>query len=669
MNPVSDLGALGFVIFWGLTALAATIFIIRVGQLLKLLRLGKPEKQTVFGLKTLIFAVGHFIAQQCQFKNIFRKDRAPVGHVFMVWGFLLFVTYYFFFIIIASGFGISEFMEHNAIYTVYCWVMDIVGPFVFIGAAWGLIRRYVVRPKRIEGQQTFEALIILLTVLLHPITHVGKIATQIAAGAPPAGLGLATPPLSTFFASLYPAAANLPVWHAFWFWAHWGFVLLVLAIIGFTRYFHVVAAIPNDALRSAKRGLLKPIVPEDETSFGVGRVDNFTQKQLLDTLACMTCGYCQDACPATNTGKPLNPRLIIRDTKINLMKNGPQLAKKLEPSLPLIGGDVKEGSNKEDSLWSCTTCWACMEMCPIYIEHVPKIIDMRRYLVQMKSKFPSELLNFFENIEQRSNPWGIAPADRTKWAADLNVPLFEKDKTEYLFYVGCFGSFDARSKKVTIAITQILNAAGISWGILGKEEKCCGDSMRRLGNEYIFDKMARENIKFYQDKGINKIITLCPHCFATFKNDYKPYGASFEVIHHTEFIDRLIRDSKLKINQTDLGNVTIHDSCYLGRHNGIYEEPRSVVNAVTGRPPTEIERNHRRSFCCGAGGGRMWLEENLGTRINHARVEEALRENPNTICVACPYCMTMFEDGLKDKGAGDKVRVLDVAEIVANALK
>jgi len=669
MNPVSDMGAVGFVVFWGLTALAAAIFIFRANQILKLIKLGKPDDNTNSSFRRLASSIGHFIVQQCQFKNIFRKDRAPVGHVFMVWGFLLFVNYYLFFIVIASGFGISETMEHNGVYAVYCWVMDFVAPFVVIGAAWGIVRRYFVRPARIKGQLTPEALIILLTVLVHPITHVGKIATQIAAGTPPAGLGIANPPLSAAFASLYPAGANLAAWHAFWFWAHWGFVLLVLAIIGFTRYFHVVAAIPNDMLRPSRRGALGLIDLQDRSSFGVGRVDNFTRKQLLDTFACMTCGYCQDACPATNTGKPLNPRLIIRDTKLNLVENAPGLLNKQEPSLPLIGGQAAEGTHKIDSIWACTTCLSCMEVCPIYIEHVPKIIDMRRHLVQMEAKFPEELLNFFDNMEQRSNPWGIAPADRNKWVGDLNVPMFEKGQTEYLFYVGCFGSFDARSKQVTVAITQILNAAGLSWGILGKDEKCCGDSMRRLGNEYIFDQMARENIKVYEEKGVKKIITLCPHCYTTLKNDYKQFGTSFEVIHHTELIAQLLEDRKLRTDRTDFGRVVYHDPCYLGRHNGIYDAPRAALQIVTGNQPVEIGRNHRRSFCCGAGGGRMWLEENLGTRINHARVEETLKEYPKTISVACPYCMTMFEDGLKDKGLDKDVQVLDVAEIVARSIK
>jgi len=462
--------------------------------------------------------------------------------------------------------------------------------------------------------------------------------------------------------------ADITAWHTFWFWAHWAFVLLVLAIIAYTRYFHMFAAVINDMMRPERKGTLNPIDLKDQRTFGVGRVDNFTQRQLMDTYACVVCGYCQDACPANYTKKPLNPRLIVRDVKANLMTNGPALLKKQEPKLDLIGGG-KDGSIAEEALWACTTCYACMEVCPVYIEHVPKIIEMRRHLVQMESKFPPELLNLFENMEQRSNPWGIAPSDRAKWAADLNVKPFEAGKTEYLFYVGCFGSFDARAKQVTVAITKILDAAGVSWGILGKDEKCCGDSLRRLGNEYVFDRMARENIKQFQDKGVTRIITECPHCFTTLKNDYAQYGVKFEVIHHTELIQQLLKDGKLKLTgNVDLGKTVIHDSCYLGRHNNIYEAPRADIAAATGKAPAEMERNHKRGFCCGAGGGRMWLEESLGIRINIERTEEALKSDPRTICVACPYCMTMFADGLKDKGADSKVQVLDVAEIVARAL-
>jgi len=670
MNPVSDLGAAGFALFWSLTAIAAGVFLVKGYQLLRLVSLGRGGEKISLIIKRTLLAIVHLIAQLCQFKNITRKDRGGIGHLFMVWGFLLFVIYYFFFIVIASGFGISDVMEHNLVYGYYCWIMDVVAPFIVIGALWGIIRRYIVRPARLEGQQTFEAGFILFTVLVHPITHVGKIATQIAAGYPPAALGIATPPISTAMSHLYTNPATVAAWHSFWFWSHWAFVLLVLGIIAHTRYLHMIAAMLNDLFhRELPKGMPDLINLKDHATFGVGRIDNFTWTQLLDPLSCVVCGYCQEACPAHFTGKPLNPRLIIHNIKLNLLNNGPLIMKGKEPAIPLIGDD-QEGSISEDAIWACTTCGACMEVCPVYIEHVGEIVDMRRHLVQMQAKFPEELLNFFENMEQRSNPWGIAPSDRAKWASGINARPFEAGKTEYLFYVGCAGAFDARARQISLSITKILDAAGISWGIMGKDELCCGDSLRRLGNEYIYDHMARENIKMLQEKGVKKIVTLCPHCYQTLKNDYRQYGVEWEVVHHTELIQRLLKEDRLKLNGNhDLGNVVFHDSCYLGRYNGIYNAPRETIASVTGRAPSEMERNRNRSFCCGAGGGRMWVEESIGNRINIERVEEALREDPKTICVCCPYCLTMFEDGLKDKKADDRVQVLDLAEIVAEALE
>jgi len=670
MNPVSDLGPAGFLLFWGLTALAAGIFFIRGYQLVRYMFLGRHTKDSGRGLWGMLAAVGHLIVQQCQFKNVTRKDWAGLGHSFMVWGFLLFVTYYLLFIVIASGFGISHAMEDNAFYVVLTWVTDIIAPFIVIGAVWGILRRYLGRPARLGGLQTWEAMLILITVLIHPITHVGKIATQIAAGHAPAGLGLATPPISTAVANLYTGATSLEAWHAFWFWGHWGFVLLVLAIIGYTRYLHVIAAIVNDVLRPQVKGVLERIDLKDPATFGVSRVDGFSRKQLLDVYACVVCGYCQENCPAYLTDKPLNPRLIIRDVKANLLANGPDLLKKRSPSLALIGGG-QEGSISEDALWACTTCGACMEVCPVYIEHVPKIVDMRRDLVQMRATFPEELLNLFENTEQRSNPWGIAPGDRAKWAAGIGDRPFEPGKTEYLFYVGCAGAFDARERHVSLAIARILDAAGVSWGILGRDEACCGDSLRRLGNEFVYDQLVRQNLAMFEERGVKKVITECPHCYTTLKNDYRQYGADLDVMHHTEFINRLLAEKRLSLNGAggDLGNVVFHDSCYLGRHNDVYEAPRQALASVTGRAPAEMERHHNRAFCCGAGGGRMWMEESIGKRINIARVEEALEREPKTICVCCPYCMLMFEDGLKDKDLEDRVQVLDLAEIVAAALK
>ena len=670
MSPVSELGAVGFVLFWGLFALAVGLFSYRTYRLWRYLFLGRGAGSFGHIAKRMLIAVVHVVGQWCQFKNLSLRDRSSVGHVFIAWGFLIFVIYYLLFIIIGAGFGISETMEENIFYAYYSWIMDIAAPFIIIGALWGIIRRYIVKPPRLKGEQTFEAMVILVTVFIHPITHLFKVATGIALEHPPVGLGIATPPISTAFSRLFTDAASLGAWHSFWFWSHWGFVLFVLVIIGYTRYMHMIAALLNDLLHPAPpRGMPNPINLKDPATFGVCQIDGFTRKQLLDLYACVEPGHCQEVCPATFTGKPLNPRTVIQTLKTNLLTNGPQLVKKQAPTLPLIA-DNQEGSVSEEAIWECTTCGACMEVCPVYVEHVGHIIDMRRNLVQLKAKFPEELLNFFENIEQRSNPWGIAPAERVKWAADIEVRPFEAGKTEYLFYVGCAGAFDARNRRTALATARILDAAGISWGILGKDELCCGDSLRRLGNEYVFDRLAKENLKRFEEKGVKKIITQCPHCYSTLKNDYRQYGAELEVIHHTELINNLIKEGKLKVAQKDgLGKVMFHDSCYLGRYNMIYEAPRQVLASVTGQAPTEMERHHNRSFCCGGGGGRMWLEERVGKHINVARVEEALEKNPETVCVCCPYCMTMFEDGLKEKDAEEKVQILDLAEIVARALK
>ncbi len=673
MNPVSDLGAAGFLLFWGLTVLAAGIFMVKGYQLLRLVWLGRKVTVTAPGVRRLVVAVGHIIAQKCQFKNVRRGDWAGVGHSMMVWGFLSFVVYYTLFIVIASGFGISATMENNGFYVFYTWVTDIMAPLIVIGAGWGIIRRYFFHPKRLEGQRTWEALIILVTVLIHPVTHVGKIAVQIAADHAPAGLGLATPPLSTVASKLFSGLdmATLETWHAGWFWSHWVFVLIVLTIIAFTRYLHILVAVANDLRSSGSpKGISRPIDLADAGTFGAGRVDGFTRLDLFDIQACVVCGYCQENCPAYLTDKPLNPRLIVRDIRANLTANGPELLKQRAASLPLVG-EGGEGSVPEEAIWACTTCGACMEVCPVYIEHVPKIVEMRRDLVQMRADFPEELLNLFENTEQRSNPWGIAPSDRAKWASSIESHPFEAGKTEYLFYVGCAGAFDSRERQVSLAIARILDAAGISWGILGRDEKCCGDSLRRLGNEYVYDRLAKENTAMFRELGVGKIITECPHCFSTLKNDYRQYGAELEVMHHSVFIDRLIGQGRLKLKSDDagLGKLVFHDSCYLGRHNDVYRAPRAALTAATGAVPLEMERHHNRAFCCGAGGGRMWMEESTGRRINASRVEEALEREAETICVACPYCMTMFEDGLKDKDADDRVRVLDLAEIVAAALE
>jgi len=556
----------------------------------------------------------------------------------------------------------------GAYYTL-AFIFDLVSVLALLAVVVALIRRAAFASPHIGGLSR-DAVTILGLVAILMIAFFGMHASEIAQGSEAA---VAYMPVSSFAAATFlsgVSTGSLTGYAVFFWWLHAIVLLSFLNYLPYSKHMHILTAIPNCFFKSLVKVNVQPREEfKKGNTFGVGQVNEFTWKGLFDSYSCTECGRCSDACPATFTGKPLNPRLVIHDIKLNLLKNGPLLIQNGVAELPLIGSG-QEGSVSAEVIWECTTCGACMEVCPVFIEHVPKIVDMRRNLVEMQSKFPEELLSFFENMEQRSNPWGIAPGERVKWAAEIEVKPFEAGKTEYLFFVGCAGAFDARNRRTTLAVAKILDASGISWGTLGRDELCCADSLRRLGNEFIFDAMVKENIKLFEERGIKKVITQCPHCYSTLKNDYRQYGIELEVNHHTEFINGLIEEGKLKLDKVgDLGNVVFHDSCYLGRHNLIYEAPRKVVTSVTGRVPTEMDCHHDRSFCCGAGGGRMWMEEPIGKHINVARVEEALKKDPATICVCCPYCMTMFEDGLKDKNADDRVQVLDLAEIIARALK
>ena len=475
-------------------------------------------------------------------------------------------------------------------------------------------------------------------------------------------------PVAGRLAALLPPL-QLEVIHDVAWWVHALALLAFICYLPNSKHMHILTAIPNCFLRR----LEKPNSQPRETfaignSYGVEQVDGYSWKDLLDTFSCTECGRCQNVCPAHLTGKPLNPRGVIHDIKVNLLENGADI-KKGKPSHKALIGEEGEGAISEEAIWSCTTCGACLEACPVFIEQMPKIVQLRRHLVENEARFPEELLNLFENMEGRSNPWGIAPSERTKWCGQLDVKPFDGATTEYLLYVGCAGSFDSRNKHVSVALAQLLDKAGVSWGILGKEEKCCGDSVRRLGNEFVFERMAKENVATFMERGVRKVITQCPHCFSTLKNDYRQFGLELEVIHHSEFLRNLVRDGRLAVDKTtgELGSTVFHDSCYLGRHNDVYDAPRAVIEAATGAAPSEMERNRGAAFCCGAGGGRMWMEEHVGERINLTRVNEALEQKPDTICVACPYCMTMFEDGLKDVKA-ENIKVRDVAEVMAEAL-
>jgi len=588
-----------------------------------------------------------------------------VNHLLIFWSFLVLAVANAEFLVSGVFPAARLSLLPAALYHPLLTVFDLVSCFCLFAVCSALVRRGVAPPYR--GARTGEAFAILCLIGVLMLAYFGVHAAEIAAGLEPAARAM---PVSSALAALLSAlpGGGPGSLGGFCWWLHAGVLLFFLNFLPYSKHMHILAAIPNCYFQRFEPPNTQPREEFAQgNSFGAGSVESFSWKDLFDSFACTECGRCEKACPAATTGKPLNPRKLMHDLKLNLLANGPLLQRGGSPTVELIGEGA--GSVEREAIWSCTTCGACLASCPVLIEQMPKVVQMRRHLVQMEADFPEELLNLFENMEQRSNPWGIAPGERGKWAGQSEVKTFEAGQTEYLFYVGCAGSFDSRNKQVTLSMARILNAAGVSWGILGKEEKCCGDSLRRLGNEFLFDKTARENVALFKEKRVQKVITQCPHCFTTLKNDYRQFGLELEVIPHAELIDSLMAQGRLPLDQQSVksGGVVFHDSCYLGRHNGIYQAPRSVIAQATGSAPAEMPRNRENSFCCGAGGGRMWMEEQLGERINLNRVDEALSTSPETICVTCPYCMTMMEDGLKEH-PGVKTRVRDIAEIVAEGL-
>jgi len=446
---------------------------------------------------------------------------------------------------------------------------------------------------------------------------------------------------------------------------HFFLVLGFFAHIPFSKLFHIISSPLNMIYRSLNpKGALSHMDLEDEEaeSFGVTKIQEFTWKQLLDLDACTRCGRCQDFCPAYLTEKPLSPKNIILDLKSHLHERG----KKSDEAPSLVGNIIQE-----DTLWACTTCRNCMEHCPVYVEHVDKIIDMRRSQVLMESKFPEELMEAFRGLEKNSNPWGLGFDGRVEWAKELEVPILSEmqgEEIDYLFFVGCIRSYDDRNKKVAMAMARILNHLGVKFAILGVEEGCCGDPARRVGNEYLYQILAQTNIETFSKYKIKKILTTCPHCYNTIKNEYPQLGFSCEVKHHTEFLAEHVTSGRLKLNRAITKKMTYHDPCYLGRYGGIYEEPRRVLNAISSLDLKEMKRSEKESFCCGAGGGWMWMDEKIGKRLNIQRLEDALETDPEWISTACPFCVTMFDDAIKSKDKEESLKIWDIAEIVELAL-
>jgi Fe-S oxidoreductase len=454
-------------------------------------------------------------------------------------------------------------------------------------------------------------------------------------------------------------------------------------------------------------GALRPMMSEgkildfeeadpEKDQFGVAQVEQFTWKGLLDFSTCTECGRCQSQCPAWNTAKPLSPKLLILSLRDHAYAKAPYLLagggkdltgeeKATEAQLahmdvlalaegnrPLVGTEDEQGVIDPDVLWSCTTCGACVEQCPVDIEHVDHIVDMRRYQVLIESNFPAEAGVMLRNLENKGNPWGAPQNTREDWTKGLDFEIKrvgEADDFEYLFWVGCAGAFEDRAKKTTRAVATLLHEAGVDFAILGEGETCSGDPARRIGNEFVFQMLAQQNVETLNEAGVKKIVATCPHCFNTLGNEYEQLGGKFEVVHHTQLLAHLVKEGKLTPVQPIDGGVTYHDPCYLGRHNRVFDAPREVLGSAAQDGITEMPRNSERSFCCGAGGARMWMEEKIGKRINVERTEEALATGAKTIAVGCPFCYTMIGDGVTGKGEQENVEVVDVATVLLRSIK
>src|ERR671914_278287 len=658
---------MGPIVLLVLLALAGGLFLQRAWTLWQLIRLGRPvgrfddlpkrvetEAVVVFGQRKLLQRLG-----------------PGVMHAFIFWGFLVLLTT----ILEVGG---EVFDERFALPLIgrSGWlglVQDVFAVLVIVGVEMAIYFRKVRRDERFKGSHLEEADFILLMILGIMLTLIGLNAVKIAQGLNESPA--AWTPVSNLVAQ--PFELMSPGWqsffHGLFLWSHIGLILGFLVYIPYSKHLHILTSFLNVFFTKTKpMGKLSPLKIDLETmeeggTIGAATVQDLSQKQILDTFTCTECGRCQDVCPAWNTGKPLSPKLLIMNLRDHVFEQGEAIldarAEGGEPEAVPLNPDVVE----DEVVWDCVTCGACMQECPVNIEHVDHIVDMRRNLVMGESRFPQEAGALLRNMESAKNPWGVQQSERADWADGLGVRTLEDGRApEYLYWVGCAASFDDRAKRIAQATARLLQRAGVPFAILGPRELCTGDPARRMGHEYLFQQMAEENVGTLNEVGAQKIIVNCPHCFNTIRNEYPDYGGTCEVIHHTQLLARLLDEGRLRPTAEVQALITYHDPCYLGRHNGVYDEPRRVLDRMPGVRQVEMHRHRERGFCCGAGGARMWMEERIGKRINNERTDEAASTGADVIGVACPYCMVMLDDGAKAKG-GD-LEVKDVAQVVAESV-
>jgi len=652
-------------------AVSISLFAVRVRFLVALLRAGAPVQRS----GDVPVRAEHEATIVLGQRKLLQRLGPGLLHAFIFWGFIVLAPT----ILVAMIGAVSKratlpWLGHQG---WYAFLVDIFATLVLVGVAGAFWIRKVQRPDRFKGSHLGEADLILALIATIALSLLLWHATRIALGLNDASSS--SQPVSNLLSGLFGDDGVTRALERVFVWVHVLTILGFLAYLPRSKHLHIASAAFNVWFgRTRARGRLEPLrfddpdVPEEDIRFGAGTAADLTWKQMLDTFTCTECGRCQDACPAFATGKVLSPKLLIMGLRDQVFADGGAIVQARARSdggtaglaapidlIPLVPNAVPE-----ESVWDCVTCGACVQACPVSIEHVDHILDLRRHLVMVESSFPSEAEPMLRDVERASNPWGKAQSDRADWADGLGVRILEPGETapEYLYWVGCASSFDERARTTAESTVKLLQKAGVDFAILGAREACTGDPARRIGNEYVFQAFAEQNVETLNEAGVTKIIANCPHCFNTLGNEYPDFGGNYEVIHHTEVLSRLVSEGRLVPKKSEGLSITYHDSCYLARHNDVLAAPRNLVSAVG--TPVEMARSGKQTFCCGAGGAHMWMEERAGA-INENRVREAADTGAGTLAVACPYCTVMLDDGVQSVGA--ELRVADVATLLVEA--
>jgi len=647
---------------------AFSLFFVRVRRLYRLMRAVKGTSE--FRLERVGDRIAVLVKDVLGQSNVRRKTLPGLAHTLIFFGFLAVQPHSLELMIEGVCPALKVGLWIPGLYGAYLFLADILASLVLAGLLYAIYRRTVVRPAYLTMGPDANLIVVFTSLIIVTFLLVNAFQTLLPLDAgdydyrgafPVSGL------LVGLFGLNQLSPQQVRVGCEITYWIHVTTILGFLIYIPGSKHLHLLAAAPNVFLKplAREKAIARSDIENDAMeSFGLGKVSELNWKNVLNLYACTECGRCEEQCPASNTQKPLSPKKVIHDLKVDLLEQADAiLGGELDKVKPIVREDSPVTA---DVIWSCTTCRACEDICPVNIEQLDFIVESRKYQVLMEAAFPPEVQETFTNLENQANPWGFGADTRGDWCKGMDVPLMsDKPEAEVLWFVGCAGAFDDRGKKISRAMARVLRRAGVDFAILGPEESCNGDMARRAGNEYLAQMLIQQNVEILRQYKPGKILTGCPHCFNILKNEYPQFGARYTVVSHAEFLFDLLRQGRLKTDGSRPGRLTFHDSCYLGRWNGIIQPPRDLLRAVNVGRLIEMQRIRDKGFCCGAGGGRMFMEETMGKRINMERAEEIMRTGAATVAAACPFCATMLSDGLRDKESD--VAVKDIAEILDEA--